>query len=367
MSQQQDLLTTLLRLAIWTLALAFGYFVLEYALPVSAEVAGQVFSALLPFIIGALVALFIEPVVTRISKRLGLSRGLATFISLIIFLGLITFGLTVIISRLVVELIKISATLPSPQRFGEFFSSWVDAAAPYYAVIHSSPEVMSTLQNGMAEILMGVKSMMVSGSNYLLDVLAALPGFFTILIFSLIASFFLSRDKGLILDGIYRLVPAGRAVQIRQVLVDLGKAFMGFIRAQTILISITGLITIAGLSLLGVEYAFTVGVLTGLLDLLPIVGPGLIMVPWVGWELIMGKYTLAAQLAIVYGVLVLVRQLIEPKVVADSIGLHPLATLISLYVGMKTFGVAGIIIGPSVVLLVISMYRAGVFPQRHVR
>lgn len=367
MSNWQHPLTILLRLSVWALGLALGYFVLEYVLPLSTVVAGRLTSYLFPFLLGAMIALLIDPVVDFMTKRTGLSRGISTFITLVLFLGLISVGLIVIISKLVVELLKIAANLPSPQRLSEFFTAWIDLAAPYYAAIHSSPEVVATIQRAISEILVAVKNLMVSGSNHLLDAITALPGFFTILIFGLVASFFFSRDKHLILDLVYRIVPSNRSKQVRRILLEMGEAFMGFVRAQVILISITAILTIVGLYVLGVEYAFTLGIFTGLLDLLPVLGPGLVLLPWIIWELVMGQYALAAKLAILYGLLVMNRQFVEPKVVADSIGLHPLVTLMALYIGLKAFGVVGVIIGPAAVLFFLSMYRAGVFHNHQTR
>ncbi|MTV47832.1 sporulation integral membrane protein YtvI [Heliobacillus mobilis] len=367
MRDWQYWLAIFLRLAVITLALALAYFTIEYALPMTIDVFGRLTTYFLPFLLGIMIALLIEPVVEYVTKRMNLTRGLSTFFTLIVFLGFVSVSLVVIISRLVIEMVKIASSLPSPQFMTQYFANLVQMAAPYYAALHSSPEVYATVERIAAEGLIVVKNLAVSGSNYLLDTITSLPSFFTILIFTLVASFFFSRDKRAILDLLYGVLPDARASQARQIIMELGEAFIGFVRAQVILVSITGLLTIIGLYFLGNEYAFTVGILTGLMDLLPILGPGLVFLPWIIWELITGQYTLAANLSILYGVLVLNRQFIEPKIVADSIGLHPLATLTALYVGLKAFGVIGAIIGPTIVLLLISMYRAGVFKNIQTR
>ncbi|HHW60769.1 MAG TPA: AI-2E family transporter, partial [Syntrophomonadaceae bacterium] len=99
----------------------------------------------------------------------------------------------------------------------------------------------------------------------------------------------------------------------------------------------------------------------GLFDILPILGPGTIFVPWVIWEFMSGRAGMGISLLIVYIIISAVRQFLEPKVVGDNIGLHPLLTLISLYVGLQLGGLVGMILGPIILVILIASYRAGVF------
>ena len=96
---------------------------------------------------------------------------------------------------------------------------------------------------------------------------------------------------------------------------------------------------------------------------MPVLGPGLVFVPWIIWEFISGHTGLGVSLLVVYTVISVVRQILEPKIVGDSIGLHPLATLISLYVGLQLGGVVGMILGPVTVVIVIACYRAGLLDK----
>lgn len=356
-------LQTLITIGSWALGLGTFYFFFNFVVPLTSSIAHQVASYLLPFILGAMMAFFIEPMVTFLVKKFRMNRNIATFAALIAFIGSFSVSLVLIISKLIVEMIRISATLPSPQKIAELFYNWVELARGFYVSINPPPEILDTVQRGLSEMLLTAKNFMVSGSNFLLDTLASLPAFITILLFGLISSYFFARDKRVVLDTIYHFFPAQRASQVRLVLAELGSAFSGFITAQTILISITGLLTIIGLYLIGVEYAFTIGIITGLLDLVPIVGPGLVFVPWLLWCLFTGNYAFALKLGLLYGFLSLTRSSIEPKVVADSLGLHPLATLIALYVGLKAFGALGVLIGPSILLVLVAMHRAGIFNQ----
>src|SRR5690606_5790957 len=131
-----------------------------------------------------------------------------------------------------------------------------------------------------------------------------------------------------------------------------GNAILGYLRAQIILMLITMGQTLVGLYVLGVDYTLLLTLIVGFLDLLPVLGPGLIFVPWCVLAFLLGNLRLAVSLLILYGIISVVRQLIQPKIVGDSIGIHPLETLVSLYVGLKVLGVAGLILGPILVVII---------------
>jgi sporulation integral membrane protein YtvI len=141
------------------------------------------------------------------------------------------------------------------------------------------------------------------------------------------------------------------------------KALNGFFRAYSILITITAIITLISLKILGVKYAFTLGITVGIMDILPVFGPGAIMVPWIVWEFMTGNTGMGVSLTVVYGLISVVRQFLEPQIVGDSIGLHPLATLISLYVGLQLGGFAGMILGPVLLVIFIASYRVGLLDR----
>jgi predicted PurR-regulated permease PerM len=117
------------------------------------------------------------------------------------------------------------------------------------------------------------------------------------------------------------------------------------------------------LKILGVKYVLTISLLVGLADILPVLGPGAVFLPWIVWQFINGRTGMGISLLAVYIIISVVRQFLEPKIVGDNIGLHPLTTLISLYVGLQLGGAVGLILGPVTVVIFIACYRAGVFDR----
>ena len=110
---------------------------------------------------------------------------------------------------------------------------------------------------------------------------------------------------------------------------------------------------------LRIEYAGILALIVALIDMLPILGVGTVLIPWGIADIIMGEYALGAALLILYAVIALVRNLIEPRIVGKSLGLHPLATLMSMYIGLKLFGFAGMIMVPIAVMIFVQLVRWG--------
>lgn len=142
---------------------------------------------------------------------------------------------------------------------------------------------------------------------------------------------------------------------------DLKKALFGFAKAQLILISITAFIVMITLYALGVNSAFAIGLLIGLVDLLPYLGVGIVLIPWSLYAFMSDDLTLAIGLTVLYSIILIVRQIMEPKVLASSVGLDPLAALFGMFVGLKLFGILGLIIGPVSLVIVDAFRRAHVF------
>jgi sporulation integral membrane protein YtvI len=191
--------------------------------------------------------------------------------------------------------------------------------------------------------------------------ISALPNLFAILVFALLGTFFISKDWYKFGDRIQRVIPDRVYENIRTVYRDLKKALLGFLRAQLTLISMTAALNLIGLLVLRVDYAFTIAILAGIVDLLPYLGTGAIFVPWIVYLFFTGHYSLTIGLAVLYAATIVQRQLMEPKVISSSIGLDPLATLISIFVGLQLFGFIGLIIGPIILVILKTLYEANVF------
>nr|WP_245552992.1 sporulation integral membrane protein YtvI [Brevibacillus massiliensis] len=344
------------------LLIVAGIVILRYATPL-----------LFPFIISLLIALLMNRPVTYLTRNAKIPRWLS--VCLVLLLGVAVLGglLTLIITKTVGELGVLISKMPT--FISELTSQIQNIISNDFIVGLQNrlqfffTQLDQNYQEAVSDkINAAVSSVSLAGQNLVLQVLGglynllmSLPNLATILVISLLGAFFISKDFYRWKDRFRRLLPGGINSRLDAILLDLRNALVGFVRAQLTIISLTAAIVIIGLLILRVPYAITIGLLTGLVDLLPYLGTGTVFIPWIIYLFFKGQYGLVIGLAILYAVVVIFRQIVEPKVLADSVGLDPLLTLIALFVGLKLFGFLGLIIGPVSLVVFNALIRANVF------
>ena len=330
------------------------------------------FKTAYPFAIGLAIAFLINPFVNLLQKKLNVTRWLSVSITLLLIIVLIIGAITVIISEIIIGTNYLSQSVPFHLQtiifeIKEFFTIKIipiyeqistlfysldsDHQATILAYIETiTVQLTSSLSNTTHAILTGVS-----------DFLLGLPNLATVIIFSLLATFFISKDWYRLVSLFRKWTPNFIAEKTKVVIVSLKKAFVGFLFAQLTLISITCFIVLAGLIILGVDYPITIALIIAFVDLLPYLGTGLIFIPWIFYTFFSGQLSLTIGLSVLYGVVVIQRQIMEPKILSTNIGVDPLATLLSLFVGYKLFGFLGLLIGPVILVFIQTLHKAHVF------
>jgi sporulation integral membrane protein YtvI len=318
---------------------------------------------LVPFIIALIIGLFMEPVMNILQKRVKMSRGFAALTAMLLVFGSIGVVLAAVIIQLVAELVQLSVSLPGlTVEIKSYMLVQIENITAYYITL--PPSITSSLEqnlNNLASSLQGMASMV---ANSLLSIISMVPGTLIMMMVILLASFFIARDREIIIDFIIRLIPAPWGDKIMTATREVAAAFMSYLKAQAILILISTCLSVIGLYIIGADYALVMGILIGVFDMIPILGPATIYLPWVIWSFATGATAFGVKLSVLYLVVLIVRQILETKIVSGSLGLHPLATLISMYAGLWTLGLAGLILGPILLIAIQSFYKAGLlFPR----
>lgn len=148
--------------------------------------------------------------------------------------------------------------------------------------------------------------------------------------------------------------------RLAMIVAQLSKAGIGFIKAQFLLSLITFFLALVGLLLLKVDYAVMMALLIVVVDILPILGTGSVLVPLGIISIANGNSGLGAGLIVLFLIITVVRRIIEPKVFSTNLGISPLAALVSVYLGFQLLGFIGLFIGPALVILLEAMIKAGV-------
>jgi len=351
----------LVSVGIGVLLLLFLLIFFNYTLPIVAKILALLPVILMPFILAIIIALLIEPVVDFLENRLHLSRSMAAALSLGAtitgLLSLLAVLLSVII-REMADLYKIAVNYSD--QIVEQVMDFIADFRLFYLQLNLPPQVRASVQTAIEGNIELAKEILEKSINLLVKLIGFMPGIFILMVIATVASYFIIRDRALIRNFLLGALPPSIRLKTRSLVGELFNALIGFLKAYSILILITTIITLVALRILGINYVFTIGLLVGLLDIIPILGPGALFIPWVLYHFISGNTAMAISLLTVYLFLSIVRQFLEPKIVGDNIGLHPLATLISLYVGLQLGGIAGMIIVPGLVVLVIALYHTGI-------
>lgn len=221
-------------------------------------------------------------------------------------------------------------------------------------------EQMNSAIDGALKNLSATLESIVSGfSGFFLGMAKAIPNaFFFILVF-IIALYLVCYQLPTMKTTFIRQFDDASQSKVAQVLHSLREAIFGFLRAQLVLSAITFVIVLTGLLIIGVDYPFAIALLIVIVDVLPVLGTGSVLVPWAVYNFFHDDIKVSVGLIILFLVITTVRRSIEPKILSDAIGINTLAALASLYIGFKLFGGMGLLFGPAVVIIFTAMRKAG--------
>lgn len=355
------ILTKIIKIFTILLCFILGYYLFTYT-----------FSFLFPIGLAVLIALSIEPGVIILEKKLKFPRPLASIAILLLFVFLLLGSLFLIITEIYEGIAYLAELLPEQlEKFGMIIEHYFHTAIlPFYeTVLGFFNRLADADQLLIQENLSGLFSYFSSVlgaffQNLMFSIpiaLALVPESLTAIIFIFLASLLLSSDLPRVKQLINHYIPARANFKIMDVIHYLKEAAAGFIRAQLILVAVSFHLIFFGLLIMKVEHALTISLFMIVIDLIPYIGTGLLFIPWIIYSFLTADYFLTIGLAIIYMVVILVRQLIEPKVLAVNIGIHPLVWLIAVFIGYKIFGLPGLLLAPFAIVFLKGLYYAGVF------
>ena len=218
------------------------------------------------------------------------------------------------------------------------------------------PNIAQMVQNATASFVDSSGSLVSNLSakvlGYLSNTFISLPGIILFIVFSIVSSVFFSMDFTKISGYITDILPDKMNVRLKKLKTMAADIGGKYVKSYAIIIAITFAELSLGLLILGVDNAIALAAVIAFIDLLPVLGTGAVLIPWSLILLIMGNYGLAIGLAVLYVVMLIVRNILEPRIVGRQIGVHPLAMLVSMYAGLKIFGFIGIFVVPLVLLAV---------------
>ncbi|NJI80714.1 sporulation integral membrane protein YtvI [Clostridioides difficile] len=314
---------------------------------------------LMPFVISFIIASILRPIIRLITNNTNLNRTFISVTVLLAFYGLCIFLLISFGAKIFTSVSDIFFRLP------EIYKSNIQPTLNtlFSKIDASTPNVNLALILGWDNISQSMMSLVASVSTNALNAIASIasktPAFMLKLIITLIASFFFTFDYQKIVNFILKQFPekSQLIINIKNSSIN---ALLKLLKAYAILLSVTFIELLIGLNILRVENAFAISVIIALVDILPVLGTGSILTPWMIISLINGNINLAIGLLILYIIITVVRQILEPKVVGHQIGLYPLITLMCMFVGAQLFGIAGLFGFPIAATIIKNLHDNGI-------
>ena len=342
----------IIRFVFYCIVIGLGFVILKYAMPF-----------LMPFLVAFFIAFLLQPVIRKITQSTRLKRKPAAVLTLILFYILVATFTAVIGVRVSVfirdtfyALPRTYETMLAPalEAMQNKIELWMAGFDP------NITELIDILGNNLSSSLSSLVAAVSSGAISLVtDAAGWLPSFIVKFVITLISSFYFVVDYRMITSFFVRQLPKNKRELIFTIKRKTVRILQQFGRAYAMLMTITFAEMFIGMLLLRVPNALLISLGTALVDIFPILGTGTILIPWGIIELIMGRYPMGAGLLILYGIITVVRQTLEPRVVGRQIGLYPLLTLVCMFVGTYLFGVLGLFGLPIIATVLVELNKSG--------
>jgi sporulation integral membrane protein YtvI len=314
---------------------------------------------LMPFVIGMIIALVFRHIIDLIQKKTYVKRTFVSIFILILFYGLLALIISIIGLKVFTYVENLFYSLPT------LYETTIEPAIRKIAdnLILNFPGVQQYVEEFLNNISDSIFSYLKTISSTVVTKITGLagqlPALLIKLIFTIVSSFFFTIDYYRISEFLMRQFRGERREMMLK-LKDNGIGTLGkFIKAYSLIITITFLELSIGFWILGIPNPFLLGALVAIVDILPILGTGAILLPWSIISFVLGNLKIGIGMLLLYIVVTAVRQTIEPKIVGQQIGLHPIVTLLLMYVGAQLMGVLGLLILPIIATIIKTLNDEG--------
>lgn len=302
-----------------------------------------------PFLIAILLAIILEPIILFLNKRLNIKKEYCIIIVLTLITIILITLCYILLYNIFIESIKIVTLLP------EFIEKSIYYIDEYVKNIKihflSQVDIKTIIEESLNRVLSGALSIVNYIRSVILGTLYSFPKVILFWIVVYVSTYFFLKEKQnyskLFVSQTNYLSNKVSSMKNRTI-----QSFNKIIKAQLIIMLFSVIITIIGLKILSVKYAVTIGLICGLLDILPMIGPSLIYIPWVIYLIIVGQTLKAIGLLTIFVLLIIIRQLLQVKLFSNQFKIHPMLMLVSAYIGIKIFGPIGLVLGPLVSIFI---------------
>ncbi len=317
-----------------------------------------------PFVAGWIIALIAGPMVRFFEEKVKIKRKVGSAFVIIVVIALVVLLIYGLGAQLINQVVGLIGALPD--MWAGMESDFSNIGRSLSVILERLPEDMQMKLNDFITTIggylgdffgkIGTPTIAAAG-----NFAKQLPAIFIGLIMALLSSYFFVAEREQINEWFRKHAPASIQEQYRIIRSSLVKSVGGYFKAQLKIEVWMYVLLLIGLGVLRVDYYALIALVIAFMDFLPFLGTGTVLIPWAVIQILTADYKVAIGLLIIWGGGQLARQLIQPKIVGDSMGVAPLPTLFLLYIGYKVGSVVGMIVAVPLGILVYSMYQEGAF------
>lgn len=321
-------------------------------------------SFFMPFVIGWFLAFVASPLVLWLEKRLKIVKKLSSAIVVI----LVLVGCVALIyfagSKLWNEVSSLIRNFPELYQDLEKGLTEISGKGSQFfkllpeGVQNGFQTMAANLDKTAGDLIAGISEPTVEAAG---NFAKGIPSILVSTIVTIISAYFFISDREAVLIWAKKISPEPIVKRMTMVMDNLKYAVGGYLKAQFKIMGVVFLILLLGFSVMRIHFSILLAMGIAFLDFLPFFGTGTALLPWALYKLLVGDYKMMVGLIVIYAVTQIVRQIIQPKLVGDSMGINPLFTLVLLYVGYKAGSVLGMILAVPIGMIVVNLYKAGAF------
>lgn len=314
----------------------------------------------MPFLIAFIISLLIEPLIRFIMKKTKMSRRTSSIIIFVIvsviILGGLAWGIISLFSEASNLLQGLNGYFEKAHTLFQNFTNRFD-----FYKINFPQEITVVLQNSTEGLLNTISVWVKNSLTVLINVVTSIPTIAIYFVITIMALYLICVDKVYILDQVEHHLPKRWVLKLGIHIRELSKTLGGYLKAEFTLILVSFVISLIGLYILkfanfNIEFPLLMALFIGFVDALPILGSGTVMVPWAVISGLNGDLKLGIAIIVLFAIMSIIRQFLEPRLVSKHIGTHPIFTLIAMYTGFKFIGVLGMLVGPIILIIIKNVF-----------
>ena len=315
-----------------------------------------------PFLIGLIIANCLEPLIKKMMYKCNISRRASTIISMLMIFIII--GAIVAVASVTI-ISEASKLLNNMNIYMPIISDSINNIINSVDInkLNVSVQIKELIQSSTNDILLSGSNYVSNVLNSILNLITKIPEICIYIIITFLATYFICVDRFYIKDQFEHHIPRLWIKRFNNHFKEITIQLLNYIKAEMILVVISFIVVLIGLYILdfmkfNIGFPLITAIGIGIVDALPILGSGTVLVPWAVVVALMGDIKLAIALVIIYIVVLLERQLLEPRIVSGKIGIHPIFTLCAMYAGFKIMGILGLIIGPIILIIYKNIFES---------